>query len=254
MNINGKHIILTGASSGIGFEMLNILMNYKNVKIFAVARRVDTIKSVQGTVFPFVADVSTQEGVDSVFTAAQKTMGRIDMFIANAGFAYLEKLNTPNWKHIEDIYNLNTISPIYSLQQLIEKEGDNKAFVSIISGVGFVSLPGYSLYCSTKAALHHFIETYRYEQNKNLQITAVYPVATHTGFFDKATGEKDTPLPWPNQDAKTVAGKIIKGIEKGQKRIYPSLLFRIFYPIGRAFPIFLRLYSLMERRKVKQWL
>ncbi|WP_165042421.1 SDR family oxidoreductase [Dysgonomonas sp. ZJ709] len=254
MNINGKHIILTGASAGIGYEILKILTTYKNVKIIAVARHVDMIKSVEGVVFPFVADASTQEGVDSIFTFARETIGRIDLFIANAGFAYLEKLDAPNWKHIENIYNLNTVSPIYSLQQLIEEKADNKAFVCIISGAGFVSLPGYSLYCSTKAALHHFIETYRYEQNKNLQITAVYPIATHTDFFDKATGEADTPLPWPNQNAKTVARKIVKGIEKGQKRIYPSLLFRIFYPIGRAFPVFLKLYSLMEKRKVRNWL
>ena len=98
------------------------------------------------------------------------------------------------------------------------------------------------------------MQTYRYEKADNLQLTAVYPVATRTAFFDKATGEEDTPLPFPVQDAKTVARKYIKGIEKGKKNVYPSGLFRLSYPIGRAFPFCLKIYSLLEEKKVRKWL
>jgi len=254
MDINSKNIILTGSSSGIGREMLTLLSAFKKTKIIAVARHIDNIPQKEN-IYPFAADASSKEGIDSIFDYAEKTVGSIDIFIANAGFAYLEKLKTPDWQHIQNIYNLNVFSPVYSLEKLVESNPDgNIAFACTISGAGLVSLPGYSLYCSTKAALHHFIQTYRYEQSKNVQITAVYPVATRTDFFDKATGEEKTPLPFPIQDAKTVARKIIKGIEKGKKNIYPSLLFRLFYPLGRAFPIFLRAYSFMEGKKVEKWL
>lgn len=255
MELKGKNIILTGASSGIGKEMLDILSLYENTKIVAVARHIENIPVKNGIIFPFSADASSKEGIDGIFDYAQKILGSVDIFIANAGFAYLEKLNNPDWQHIERIYNLNVFSPIYSLEKLVECSASKKvAFVCTISGAGLASLPAYSLYCSTKAALHHFIKTYRYEQPENLQITAVYPVATRTGFFDKATGEEDTPLPFPTQDAKTVAQKIVKGIVKGRKNIYPSVLFRLFYPIGRAFPVLLNIYSLLEKRKVKKWL
>ena len=190
-----------------------------------------------------------------MFNSANKILGSIDIFIANAGFAYLENLENPDWQHIKKIYNLNVFSPIYSLEKLnIQSASKPVAFVCTVSGAGLASLPAYSLYCSTKSALHHFIQTYRYEKKESMQITAVYPVATKTGFFDKATGKENTPLPFPAQDTKTVARKIVKGIEKGKKNIYPSILFRLFYPIGRAFPFMLHIYSLLERRKVIKWL
>jgi short-subunit dehydrogenase len=254
MNLNDKNIILTGASSGIGREMLDILASYNGVKILAVARHIDNISGTESVVYPFSVDISSSEGVDKVFSYAQQIFGHIDIFIANAGFAYLERLETPDWQHIRRIYDLNVFSPIYSLEKLVAINNNRPiAFACTISGAGLASLPAYSLYCSTKAALHHFVQTYRYEKADNLQLTAVYPVATRTVFFDKATGEEDTPLPSPIQDAKTVARKYIRDIEKGKKNIYPSVLFRLFYPIGRAFPFFLKVYSLLERKKVRKW-
>lgn len=255
MDLRGEHIILTGASSGIGREILDILASYNGVKILAVARHIDEIPEVEGVVYPFSADVSSAEGVDKIFDQAQQIFGHIDIFIANAGFAYLERLETPDWQHIRKVYDLNVFSPVYSLERLVAlNKGRPVAFACTISGAGLVSLPAYSLYCSTKAALHHFVQTYRYEKANNLQLTAVYPVATRTAFFDKATGEEDTPLPFPAQDAKTVARKYIKGIEKGKKNVYPSTLFRLLYPIGRAFPFCLKVYSLLEMKKVRKWL
>ncbi|MBK5719431.1 SDR family NAD(P)-dependent oxidoreductase [Dysgonomonas sp. Marseille-P4677] len=255
MDLNGKNIIITGASSGIGKEVLHILSAYRNVKIIAVARHIEDIPLIEDVIYPLRCDVSSAKGVDKVFEYAQKTCGHIDIFIANAGFAYLEKLEIPDWNHIEYIYNLNVFSPIYSLEKLVSENGKRSiTFVCTISGAGLVSLPAYSLYCSTKAALHHFIQTYRHEQSKNLQLTAVYPVATRTDFFNKATGEDDTPLPFPTQKTKIVAKKIVKGIEKGKRNIYPSFLFRLFFPIGRTFPLFSKIYSQMEKRKVKKWL
>lgn len=254
MQLTGKNIILTGASSGIGLEMLPMLVA-KGARVIAVARHIEDILPKENLVYPFAADVSCKEGVDKVFEYAKQTLGEVHIFIANAGYAYLEKLNTPDWQHIEGIYSLNVFSPIYSLEKLVkESKGNKVAFACTISGAGLVSLPAYSLYCSTKAALHHFMQTYRYEQVDNIQITTVYPVATRTEFFDKATGEDSTPLPFPVQEASTVARKIVRGIENGKKQVFPSTMFRLFYPIGRAFPFFLKVYSLMEKKKVRRWL
>ncbi len=254
MRLKGKNIILTGASSGIGLEMLPMLVA-KGARVIAVARHIENIPQTDDLIYPFCADVSTKEGVDKLFEYAVQVLGRVDIFIANAGYAYLEKLNIADWQHIEEIYKLNVFSPIYSLEKLVEESQGNKvAFACTISGAGLVSLPAYSLYCSTKVALHHFIQTYRYEQADNVQVTAVYPVATRTKFFDKATGEDSTPLPFPTQEASTVARKIVRGIENGKKRVSPSIMFRLLYPVGRAIPFFLKIYSLMEKKRVKKWL
>lgn len=254
MRIADKHIIITGASSGIGLEMLKLLMQYPNVRIIAVARNIDNIPCKGNVVIPFSADVSTQQGVDTLFDFAHRTFGQTDIFIANAGFAYLETLSKPDWQHIQNIFNLNVCSPIYSLQKFASESRDKKTFVCTISGAGLVPLPAYSLYCSTKAALKQFINTYNYEKSDNLLLTSVFPVATRTDFFDKAAKQTNAPLPWPRQEADTVAKKIINANEKERKEVYPSLIFRLLYPIGRAFPILLHLYSLSEKKKVKSLL
>lgn len=253
MQISHKNIILTGASSGIGKELLILLSAYSGVQIIAVARHVENIP-VAENIIPFAADISTQEGVDSLFKYSQQIFGNTDIFIANAGFAYVEKLQEPDWRHIENIFSVNVTSPIYSLEKFMQEGDFEKTFVSTISCVAMASLPAYSLYCSTKSAMHQFIETYRYEQSRNLNLVAVYPIATRTDFFDKAAGKNNTPLPFPSQNVKTVAKAIVKGIEKNKKKVFPSLFFRILYPIGRAFPIFMRLYSASEKKKVSSYL
>lgn len=251
MDINHKNIVLTGASSGIGLSLLNVLLNYKNVRIVAVARHIETIPIVEGVVFPFSVDLGNETGVDNLFEYTQSVFGEADIFIANAGSAYLEKLADPDWKHIENIFSLNTFSPIYSLQKFAQQGTSKpKCFVCTISAVAHVSLPYYSLYCSTKAALHQFIEAYRYESSDNLQLIAVYPVATRTAFFEKAAKDKQSPIPFISQSSETVARAIIKGIAKNKKRVYPSFLFRIFNFLGHNFPFIFSLYSASEKRKV----
>lgn len=251
MDINNKNIVLTGASSGIGLAILNILLSYKNVRVVAVARHIETIPSIDGIVFPFLADLSNESGIDSLFEYTESLFGDIDIFIANAGYAYLEKLSNPDWKHIENIFRLNTFSPIYSLQKLAKQDVNKPTcFVSTISAVAQVPLPYYSLYCSTKAALHQFMESYRYESPVNMHVMAVYPVATRTSFFEKAANEKQPPIPFLSQSAYTVSKAIIKGIEKNKKRVYPSFLFRIFKIFGQNLPFIFSLYSFSEKRKV----
>lgn len=250
MDINNKRIVITGASSGIGKDLLTILSKYEDVKIVAVARNTSSIENVDSIIYPFSADLSTKEGVDSLFDYCKETLGGIDLFIANAGFAYMEKIDSPDWTHIENIFALNIFSPIYSLEKFVKQNTSNNLhFVSILSGVALVALPHYALYSSTKAALHQFISSYRYEKIKNLCITSVYPVATQTDFFDKASGKDQTPLPWPMQTSRVVAEKIVKGIEANKKEVFPSLIFRLFYPIGRAFPFLLKIYQQAEQRK-----
>jgi len=251
MKINGKNIIITGASSGIGLTILNRLSNYENVRIIAVARNIEKIPEKSGVIFPYSADMSSPEKIDGLFDYAEKTFGAIDIFISNAGFAYLEKLGTPDWNHIESIFNLNTLSPIYSLQKLMQQSGTNKKyFVSISSGVAVVPLPYYSLYCSTKSAIKGFMDTYRYEEDKNIHTMTVFPVATKTDFFKKASSNEKPILPFLTQEPDAVANAIIKGIEGNKRKVYPSLLFRLFYGIGHVFPFIFRVYSWNEKKKL----
>ena len=68
-------------------------------------------------VYPFFADVSTKEGADSVIDFALNKLGKIDCFIANAGFAYYERLNKPDLEHNKQIFDTNVLHQFVRLRE-----------------------------------------------------------------------------------------------------------------------------------------
>jgi len=75
--------------------------------------------------------------------------------------------------------------------------------------MSFLSVPGYALYASTKAALRGFATAYRHELGPGQRLHLVYPIATRTAFF--AAAGDDTPVPWPSQAPEVVARAIVRG-------------------------------------------
>lgn len=251
MDLNGKRIVLTGASSGIGKEVLAKLNKY-DVKVIAVGRNISKINSVEGKVIPFKCDVSKKEEVDELFDFAVKQLGGIDIFIANAGFAFCEDINEPSWEHIEEIYRTNVFSPIYSVEKMRALNRNRKYSVVITcSAVSEVPFPGYSLYCSTKHAINGFGRVYRHEVRDNEIISLVYPVATNTNFFKNAADK--APIPWPVQAPEKVANSVIKGIENEKRFIYPSNFFVVSRVLNRIFPFINSIYAKVQRDKFNRW-
>ncbi|HHY65480.1 MAG TPA: SDR family NAD(P)-dependent oxidoreductase [Clostridiaceae bacterium] len=124
-------------------------------------------------------------------------------------------------------------------------------FVTTSSGMAILSLPGYALYSSTKAALKGFAEAYRWELDKDQYFQVVYPIATKTKFFKNAGG---SPMPWPSQEAGIVAKRTLEGIRKNRNSIYPSRLFHAMAILNRVFPFIFRIYASIENKKFRQWL
>lgn len=252
--ITGKKIVLTGANSGIGLETLKLLVEGDN-KILAVDLKTDALDAFDNAkVFPFICDVSKPENVDSIFTKATEVMGDIDIFFANAGFPYFEKMDYVSWERIDKIFRVNTYSPIYSYMKLVEYKAGKPAQMGItISAMGKMGMPGYSLYAATKFALQGFQESLRLEMPKNIKLTCLYPVATDTGFFKAgAAGQKDrvvTKKPFPVQKPTIVAKKMVKALEKGKKSVNPCFVFEPSRVLMAICPPAKKFYRAMENKK-----
>lgn len=252
MNPNGKVIVLTGASSGIGQELLKRLARY-DADIIAVCRRPEQIAVKGERILPYACDVSQQEQVDALFDFAVQKFGRVDLFIANAGFAYCEEIGCADWGHIENIFRTNVFSPIYALEKMKElNEGRRYAMVMTCSAVSRIPLPGYALYCSTKAALAHFAHTYYWEKRDRGALTLVFPVATATRFWKKA-GDK-APLPFPVHPPSWVADCCMAGIHTGFPVVYPSPSYLIgYFIINRVCPLLFFFYDLINAVRFRIW-
>jgi short-subunit dehydrogenase len=239
-------VVITGASSGIGLALVKEYLNKGHYVIGVdISQISDGLKHKNFSFYK--ADLSKEEDINELFHLLKANENDIDIFIANAGFAYYERLKTPSWEHIQKIYDLNVLSPIYSFLKMKELVKDQAfKFVITSSAMGYWPLPGYSLYSSTKAAIAHFAKAIQFELEKNQSVHSVYPVATKTNFFNESGQSHSS---WFEQSPDHVAKVIYHGVKKNKKNIYPSKLFRLVHAIC---PFCLSFYVKREIKKMRE--
>ncbi len=251
MKIENKNIIITGATSGIGLELLNTFSKIRGTQIVAVGRKTENLPIAEN-IFPFQADISTATEVDALFQFALDRMGSIDIFFANAGFGYYEKLETASWERIENIMATNVTSPVYSLTKMIELNKSTEFMVIITcSVIGKLPFPGFALYTATKFALDGFNSAMQYEMPDNGHLMLVYPVATYTAFFDRAANQAT--MPWPHQTTNDVVKAVKKGILKNKKRVFPYPLIKPILYLMHVFPFSFNIYQNIQKKKLNTY-
>lgn len=251
--INGKNIVLTGCNSGIGLEVLRLLVLGDN-KILAVDKNIDRIIGFdKDKVIPMQIDVSSKEAVDEIFETAIEKLGSIDIFYANAGYPYYEELNYADWDRVAAMFETNVFSPIYSYQKYVKYlDGRKGVFAITISAIGKMAMPGFTIYSASKFAMQGFQEGIRLEKPDNVQLTCLYPVATDTGFF-KAANEIEFKKPFPVQQPTVVAKKMVDGIEKGKNTVSPCALFGFAEQLMKFAPFVRNIYWGLEKRKFNEF-
>jgi len=251
--ITGKNIVLTGASSGIGLETLKILKNGEGNRILAVARHVDNLVYMGDNVIPFACDVSTAEGVETIFAKAEELFPKIDIFYANAGFPYYEQFNYTDWDRVENMFRTNTFSPIYTYSRYVKHlDGRDGILAMTVSAIGQMAMPGYAIYSASKFGLEGFQQAIRLEKPKNLQMTCLYPVATDTNFF-KVANELKFEKPFPVQKPSVVARKMVAGIEDGRPFVFPCTLFGVAKVLMTVVPPVRTVYWELESAKLRRF-
>ena len=254
--INNKTIVLTGASSGIGFEVLRILAKGKGNRILAVSRHAEQLLATfADNVIPFNMDVGSKEGVDAVFEKAAEVFGgeKIDIFYANAGFPYYEEFNYEDWDRVKTMFDTNTFSPIYTYAKYIHHLNGRDGILAItVSAIGQMAMPGYAIYSASKFAVQGFQQAIRLEKPKNLQLTTLYPVATDTNFF-RVANPVPFEKPFPVQQPDVVARKMVAGIENGAKYVSPSPLFGLAKVLMGVCPPVRTVYWGLETAKLNRF-
>ncbi len=225
--ISHQNIVVTGASSGIGKSIMDQLVGQEGNRILAVCRRAYRITGYGDNVIPFSADLSTREGVDALFAKAEEVFdGPIDLYFCNAGAPYYERFDYEDWDRIAKLFDLNTVSHIYTYSKYLHHLNGRKGrLVYTISAMGEMALPGYALYAATKFAMKGFQQAIRDETPENLSISCVYPVSTKTNFFNVGSGGRKIQPPFPVQMPETVGKAVVKGVEKLKEHIYPCAVF-----------------------------
>jgi short-subunit dehydrogenase len=184
--------IVTGASSGIGYELAklaavkgyDLLIAADEPAIKTAAR---ALQADGATVEAIEADLATLEGVDTLIAAAH---GRpVSALFANAGRglgrSFLEQ-SVPDWRHVVDTNITGTIYLIQKIATEMKARGDGKILITgSIAGL----MPGtfQAVYNGTKAFLDSFSFALRHElKDSGVGVTCLMPGATETEFFERA--------------------------------------------------------------------
>lgn len=251
--ISGKNIVLTGCNSGIGLEALKILVKANN-RILGVDKNTDNlVKFDPAKVTVMQKDISSPEAVDEVFAKAEEIFDFIDIFYANAGYPYYEEVNYCDWDRVQRMFETNVFSPIYSYEKYVKYLDGRKGIMAItVSAIGEMAMPGFTVYSSSKFAMHGFQQGIRLEKPDNVQLTCLYPVATDTGFFP-ASSEIQYKKPFPVQKPDVVARKMLEGIEKGKEKVSPCPLFGVSKVLMGICPPVRTVYWGLEKKKFEEF-
>ena len=250
--INGKRIVLTGASSGIGLEVLKLLKEGADNQILAVSRHaVEKLTGFAPNVTPFDCDVSSPEGIEKLFDKAESMFEKIDIFYANAGFPYYERYDYMDWERVEKMFRTNTFAPMYTYSRYLKHLNGRDGHLAItVSAIGQMAMPGYAVYSASKFATQGFQQAVRVEKPDNLKMTCLYPVATDTNFFVVAADGEKFEKPFPVQKPDVVARKMVAGIESGKKYVSPSFLFGLSKVLMGVCPPVRDIYWKLEYNKL----
>ena len=233
MDVKGKVVLVTGASTGIGLEAARLLA--KHGAILALnARSRDKLERLSEELpgsATFPADMSKESAVRDLIANVHDRFGRIDVLVNNAGRGMHSPLESMDIQEYRDLLELNVIGPIVAMQAVIPlmRAQGGGSIVNISSGTALMYAPALSGYSATKRALNGLSLTARNElTGSGIAVSVVYPYITRSDFYknmvtagprpsnadDYATGRP------PADTSEHVAGLILDVIQTGEAEIF----------------------------------
>jgi NADP-dependent 3-hydroxy acid dehydrogenase YdfG len=187
--IEGKVVVITGASSGLG-EATARLLSARGARVVLGARRHDRIQALAGELtakggkaIAVTTDVTHYEQVKTLVDAAVKSYGRIDVMINNAGLmpqSPLDRLKIDEWDRMIDV---NIKGVLYGIAAALPVMKAQKAghFINVSSVAGHKVRAGGAVYAATKHAVRALSEGLRQEVKPyNIRTTVISPGAVAT--------------------------------------------------------------------------
>ena len=193
--INGKVIVITGASSGIG-RAAALLLAGRGAKVVLGARGADELEAIVREVQDFGGDaarrrtdVSKRQDVIALIGLAADRYGKLDVLISNAGIGPISKfedLRVEDWEAMVDVNVKGLLYGIAAALPIFRQQGFGH-FVNTISTAGIQMSPTMAVYAATKNAVRTLSEGLRIEADGKYRVTGISPGFVGTNFAASIT-------------------------------------------------------------------
>lgn len=198
MRFEGKSVVVTGASSGMG-RAIALDFAKEGATVIAVARRKERLDelaveadSMNGKILAFPGDISSQEVNEKMIDFAVETCGKLDILVNNAGimdeFKPIGEVSNDLW---ERIMKVNLEGPMYAMRKAVEvmcKQEGGGNIVNVASIGGVCGCRAGAAYTASKHALVGLTENtaYMYVNNK-IRCNVICPGGVETEVMNSQT-------------------------------------------------------------------
>ena len=226
MELNGRVMIVTGASSGIGAATAR-LAHRQGARLVLAARRAERLARLAEELPGSLAvptDVTQAAAVNALRDQALQKFGSIDVLVNNAGQGLHVPLTEVTSDDFRAVWELNVLAPLALMQAVLPtmvRQGAG-AIVNVSSGTSLMVIPGLGAYAATKAALNMLSQVARQEfAAAGVAVSLVYPGITQSEFHSSlragqilgaAVGRASVP-------AEVVAGVILGAVRSGEAEV-----------------------------------
>jgi uncharacterized protein len=200
-SLQGKNIVITGASGGIGAEIAKLCAT-RGANLVLLARSVDKLEQLKKDlesrysikVYVHRLDVSDTNEVESVFQMIFKEITTIDVLVNNAGFGVFREAHEATIEEMKSMFEVNVVGLMACTSMVLPKMRDRRFghIINIASQAGKIATPKSSVYSATKHAVLGYSNSLRMElSDHQVFVTTVNPGPIATNFFNIAD-EKGT--------------------------------------------------------------
>ncbi|WP_250657503.1 SDR family oxidoreductase [Alkalimarinus coralli] len=225
-----KTVFITGASSGLGEGMAREFAK-RGYNLILAARRKESLdqlaaelakKSPALRIDTIKLDVTDVAAVQKSIPELAKTVGKLDIVVANAGVAGGGAIGSDKFDEDAAIVQTNILGAMATIDSAVKlfKQQGSGQIVGIASVAGFRGLPGASVYCASKAAIATYMDALQLELHKSpIDVTCLYP-----GYIDTPINNKMKSRPFlidVEKGSRILVDLIEKKVKKSTVPVYP---------------------------------
>lgn len=239
MELRNNTILITGGTSGFGYEFASRLIDLGNTVLITGRNqdRLDQTKQRLPKVHTFRSDVSDPAAIATLYQQVITQFPMLNMLINNAGeMRKINLLDTP--ADITREIDINLSGPIRMIQQFLPhlRTRSSAAILNVTSGIALVPFPLSPIYGATKSGLRSYTKSLRIQlKHTPVKVFELVAPGANTPLNDKFAGDVD---PKMFMEPDKLIATAIKGLQKDQLEIYPGLA-RVLQIMSRLAPGFI---------------